>query len=347
MPRLKTIEWINDCARIVDQTQLPGRLDYKDITTSVQMVEAIKTLQVRGAPAIGVAAAFGLYLGIRGIPNSASSALFESELNKQADCLISARPTAVNLAWAVRRMITADISKNGGTISERKTFLLQEACAILEEDRRMGRAIGEIGFDLVKNCRAVLTHCNAGGLATSEYGTALAPIYVAHERGKTIRVYADETRPLLQGSRITAFELITAGVPVTLICDNMAATVMARGLVDAVIVGADRIASNGDTANKIGTYGVALLAKAHKIPFYVLAPASTFDMKLANGKKIPIEERSANEIICGFGVPTAPSDVTVFNPAFDVTPGSLITAFVTDAGIIRPKYKETIRALVR
>jgi methylthioribose-1-phosphate isomerase len=345
--RLKTIDWINDSARIVDQTLLPGELVYKDILSTEDMCEAIKMLRVRGAPAIGVAAAFGVYLGVRNVPNSASDALFESELNKCADLLIASRPTAVNLAWAVRRMVRLAESTVGASIADRKNALLREALNIRDEDKRMCRSIGEFGLELIKDCKAVLTHCNAGGLATTEYGTALAPIYVAHEQGKNIRVYADETRPLLQGARITAYELKAAGIPVTLICDNMAATVMARGLVDAVIVGADRIASNGDTANKIGTYGVALLAKAHNIPFYVLAPVSTFDVTLANGSQIPIEERPAKEIIAGFGVPTAPLDIQVFNPAFDVTPSSLITAIVTNAGIIRPPYKEGIAGIVR
>ena len=342
MARLKTIQWTNDCARIVDQTLLPRELAYKDIRTSEEMYEAIKSLRVRGAPAIGVAAAFGLHLGIRTVPNTASAAIFETELRRQADYLVSSRPTAVNLPWAVRRMVRLAESINDAGIDEKKKLLLAEAQKIMEEDRQMCRAIGEFGFELVKDCKAVLTHCNAGGLATTEYGTALAPVYVAHEKGTVIHVYADETRPLLQGARITSFELMAAGIPVTLICDNMAATVMARGMVDAVVVGADRIAANGDTANKIGTYGVALLAKAHGIPFYVLAPSTTFDLSLANGRSIPIEERPAREIICGFGTETAPASVPVFNPAFDVTPYSLITAIVTDAGVLRPPYSETI-----
>jgi methylthioribose-1-phosphate isomerase len=345
MPRLKTIEWKNNCARIIDQTALPSQLVYKDIRTAEEMFEAIQVLRVRGAPAIGVAAAFGLYLGIRDLSDSATSEIFNAELGKKADYLISSRPTAVNLAWAIRRM-KETAQSCGPAIAEKKKALLAMAEKILEEDRQMCLAIGMHGYELIKECRAVLTHCNAGGLATTEYGTALAPVYVAQEKGRLVRVYADETRPLLQGSRITAFELMAAGIPVTLICDDMAATVMARGLVDAVLVGADRIASNGDTANKIGTYGVALLAKAHHVPFYVAAPSSTFDLSLADGSAIPIEERPAKEIICGFGKETAPPGVTVFNPAFDVTPSSLIAAIVSDRGIIRPPFNKNIKKIM-
>lgn len=345
MARLKTIEWIDDCARIVDQTALPSNLVYKDIHSAEEMYDAIKSLSVRGAPAIGVAAAFGLYLGIRGIPDNVTNEKFTAELQKKADFLISSRPTAVNLAWAIKRMMETAQS-SGSSIAGKKKDLLDESKKILEEDRQMCLAIGRHGYELIKECKAVLTHCNAGGLATSEYGTALAPVYVAQEMGRLVRVYADETRPLLQGARITAFELMAAGIPVTLICDDMAATVMARGMVDAVLVGADRIALNGDTANKIGTYGVALLAKAHHIPFYVAAPSSTFDLSFADGSAIPIEERPAQEIICGFGKETAPSNVAVFNPAFDVTPFSLIAAIVTDKGVIRPPFNKNIKKIM-
>jgi methylthioribose-1-phosphate isomerase len=347
MARLKTIEWVNNCARIIDQTELPTSLVFKDISTVEEMFEAIKVLRVRGAPAIGVAAAFGLYLGVRDCADNTPDIVFDEALKKQADYLISSRPTAVNLPWAIRRMVEKDRTAALVTTGERKRALFAEALAIFEEDKTMCRAIGEFGFELIKNCRAVLTHCNAGGLATTEYGTALAPVYVAADRGLLVHVYADETRPLLQGARITAFELMAAGIPVTLICDNMAATVMARGFVNAVIVGADRIASNGDTANKIGTYGVALLAKAHGIPFYVAAPSSTFDLSLADGRSIPIEERPAREITCGFGKETAPADVKVFNPAFDVTPGNLITAIITDRGVIRPPFSSAIPKCIR
>jgi methylthioribose-1-phosphate isomerase len=342
MSRIKTIVWADDCARIVDQTALPSHLVYKDITTIEDMHEAIRLLRVRGAPAIGIAAAFGLYLGVRTIPDDTSFERFIASLNERADYLASSRPTAVNLFWALRRMQErAARSASVGT-GEAKNALLDEAKKILEEDRIMCRAIGEYGYGLIKDCKAILTHCNAGGLATSEYGTALACVYVALEKGRRIPVFSDETRPLLQGSRITAFELSAAGIPVTVICDNMAATVMARGMVDAAIVGADRIAANGDTANKIGTYGVALLAKAHNIPFYVAAPSSTFDTAMPDGNGIPIEERPREEITFGFGKQTAPDNVPVFNPAFDVTPNGLITAFVTEKGILRPPFTESI-----
>jgi methylthioribose-1-phosphate isomerase len=343
MSRLKTIEWIDDCARIIDQTLLPTELVYKDIKTIEGMYEAIKLLRIRGAPAIGIAAAFGLYLGIRTLPDDDGVDRFLPALKKKADYLASSRPTAVNLFWALARIQTcAQAAALAADARGIKRIILDEAKKILDEDHRMCRAIGEYGFELIKSCTAVLTHCNAGGLATSEYGTALAGVYVAQEKGKLIHVYSDETRPLLQGSRITAFELTAAGVPVTVICDNMAATVMARGMVDAAIVGADRIAANGDTANKIGTYGVALLAKAHNIPFYIAAPSSTFDLSIADGSMIPIEERPREEITCGFGKQTAPDTVPVFNPAFDVTPCGLISAIITEKGILRPPFAESI-----
>jgi methylthioribose-1-phosphate isomerase len=345
MSRLKTIDWIDDAVKIVDQTRLPLELVYERIERIEAMYDAIKRLKVRGAPAIGVAAAFGVYLGVRGDSDAISAADFLSTVNRKADYLAGSRPTAVNLFWALDRIKTAAsalvAAKN--SVPEIKRNLLAAAIEILEEDRIMCRRIGEYGLSLLDGKKTILTHCNAGGLATAEYGTALAPVYVAAEQGRLIHVYADETRPLLQGSRITAFELQQAGIPVTLICDNMAATVMARGLIDAVFVGADRIAANGDTANKIGTYGVAVLAKAHDIPFYVAAPTSTFDLSLASGKEIPIEERDASEITNGFGKQTAPTGVNVFNPAFDVTPSNLITSFITDRGVITAPYLQNLQ----
>jgi methylthioribose-1-phosphate isomerase len=347
MTRLATIDWVDNAVRIVDQTRLPTELVYLNIETAFAMREAIKTLRVRGAPAIGIAGAFGVYLGVRHLSDTASLTEFSKTLDAVCEQLASSRPTAVNLSWAVNRIREKARLLIAGTTSVAaiKKSLLDEAIVILEEDRRMCRAIGEHGYTLIAGKRSILTHCNAGGLATSEFGTALAPVYIAAEKDVYIRVYADETRPLLQGARITAFELQQAGIPVTLICDNMAATVMARGLVEAVIVGADRIAANGDTANKIGTYGVALLAKAHGIPFYVAAPASTFDCALASGKEIPIEERDAAEVTCGFGKRTAPEGVDVFNPSFDITPGYLIAAFITDRGVITPPYLRNLAAL--
>lgn len=349
MSRLKTIEWSAkaDAVVIIDQTKLPLKLVYESIDTIEQMYNAIRLLKVRGAPAIGIAAAFGVYLGIRNVSNQTKNTQFLSILNKKADFLASSRPTAVNLFWALDRVRAKakSLADSKIPVVEIKERLLDEARAILEEDRQMCRRIGENGLPLLRGKKSILTHCNAGGLATSELGTALAPIYLAAEQGRLVHVFADETRPLLQGARITTFELKKAGIPVTLICDNMAATVMARGLVDAVIVGADRIAANGDTANKIGTYGVAVLARAHKIPFYIAAPASTFDFSISSGKKIPIEERSGDEITCGFGRQTAPGGIKVFNPAFDVTPSEYITAFITDRGVIKPPFLKTLKKI--
>jgi len=343
MARLKTIDWTNDTLQIIDQTKLPTELVYERIETVPEMYNAIKILKVRGAPAIGIAGAFGTYLGIKDCDSSVSIDKFKTMFVEQADYLASSRPTAVNLFWAINRMKNKlDNVLSLNDVEKIKKELLSEANEILEEDRRCGLAIGNAGLEVLSGKKNILTHCNAGGLATAEYGTALAPVYVGVEKGLSFHVFADETRPLLQGARITAFELQHAGIPVTLICDNMAASVMAKGMIDAVIVGADRITRNGDTANKIGTYGVALLAKAHSIPFYVAAPFSTFDMFMETGDQIPIEERGSEEITCGFGKQTAPSGVNVYNPAFDVTPSSLITAFITDKGIIRPPYIDTI-----
>jgi methylthioribose-1-phosphate isomerase len=347
MERLKTIEWINDAARIIDQTRLPAELAYEEIRDSAHMFDAIRALKIRGAPAIGVAAAYGLYLGVRAEPDSLKPQEFLRAVDAQADYLAGARPTAVNLFWALERMKTRASACAGQLDAPGiKKALLDEAHRILAEDRRICRRIGEHGYDIVRDVGAVLTHCNAGGLATAEFGTALAPIYVAQERGKLLRVFADETRPLLQGARITSFELAAAGIPVTVICDNMAAVVMARGLVDAVIVGADRIAANGDAANKIGTYGVALLAKAHNKPFYVAAPSSTFDLDMPDGSHIPIEERDRAEIAFGMGKQTVPDGVETFNPAFDVTPHELITAIITEAGVLRPPFGQAIESVI-
>ena len=346
MSRLKTIEWINNAARIIDQTVLPTELTYEDILSAESMWDAIKKLKIRGAPAIGIAAAYGLYLGIRALAEALSREEFLKQLDEKAAYLASSRPTAVNLFWALDRMKkTAHDAPVTSSVADLKSILFKEAYKILTEDEFMCRKIGEYGFEILKGFNSILTHCNAGGLATSGYGTALAPIYIGSERGKRFHVYADETRPLLQGSRITAFELMAAHIPVTLICDNMACMVMSQKKIDAVIVGADRIAANGDTANKIGTYGVATLARAHGIPFYVAAPFSTFDVTIKTGAEIPIEEREPDEIICGFGKQTAPTGVPVYNPAFDVTPGNLITAIITDRGVVYPPFIENIKKI--
>jgi methylthioribose-1-phosphate isomerase len=347
MPRLKTIEWVEGAARILDQTRLPGDLVYCDIGTAEEMYEAIKILMIRGAPAIGIAAAFGVYCGVKDFPEDRPAGDLLSLVEQKADYLASSRPTAVNLSWAMDRVkktaqSLVNLSQSTSCI---KKVLLLEAQAILDEDREACRKIGEFGFELLRGHDAILTHCNAGGLATSEFGTALAPIYIGKERGKVFHVFADETRPLLQGARITAFELMAEDIPVTLLCDNMAASVMAAGKVDAVIVGADRIAANGDTANKIGTYGLAVIAKAHGVPFFVAAPFSTFDVSIKTGSSIPIELRAAEEITHGFGKRTAPVGARVYNPAFDVTPHKLITAIITERGVLRKPFERNIKRM--
>lgn len=349
---IRTIEWIPDSPEsltpgnvvMVDQTLLPGELTYLK-TRDVQTVwRAIQTLQVRGAPAIGIAAAMGVTAAIQALPATTTRDLAEAAL-RAADYLGTSRPTAVNLFWALDRM--RGVIRGALELAPRdfKNRLAREAMAIRDEDAAMCHAIGRHGAALLQDGDTVLTHCNAGGLATAEYGTALAPIYMATAQNKRIHVYADETRPLLQGARLTAWELMQAGVDVTLICDNMAAHVMKTRTVNAVMVGADRIAANGDSANKIGTYGLAVLAKAHGIPFYVLAPSSTFDLSLDSGDRIPIEERAAEEITMGFGKRTAPEGVKTYSPAFDVTPGGLITAIVCENGVLAPPYRAAFDAL--
>jgi len=343
--RLKTICWADGHVRLIDQTRLPTELVYLDITAAKDMFHAIRTLQVRGAPAIGIAAAYGLYLAVSDFPDHRTTGDFLAYVDKNCRYLASARPTAVNLFWALEKLGKTAHAYSGSSVPEIKRHLLEEAHQIFATDRQTCRQIGENGYELVKDLSAILTHCNAGGLATSEYGTALAPVYIAAEKGHLLRVYADETRPLLQGARITAFELHKAGIPVTLLCDNMAAVVMSQKKVGAVIVGADRIARNGDTANKIGTYSLAINAKAHGVPFYVAAPISTFDPNCPSGDKIPIEEREAEEVTCGFGKRTAPEGIDVYNPAFDVTPHRLIDGIITEVGVVRPPFHEGIDRL--
>ncbi len=325
------IEWIGDGGsgylRFLDQTKLPGDIVYIDCKSVETVWQAIKRLSVRGAPAIGIAAAYGCVIGAQ-----------YGRFAGAADYLATSRPTAVNLFWAIERMKLLG--------SEKPADLLAEAKAIHEEDARMCRAIGEHGVDLIGDGAGVLTHCNAGALATGGIGTATAPMYLAHERGRRFTVFADETRPLLQGARLTAWELQQAGVDVTLICDDMAARVMGEGRVKLVITGADRIAANGDAANKIGTYGLAVLAKYHGIPFYVAAPSSTFDLSLPGGQDIPIEQRDPGEIINGFGTPTAPEKIKTYNPAFDVTPRELIAGLITEKGIISPVNAETVMEMI-
>ena len=347
---IRPIEWVPEGSsglvpghiRLIDQTQLPGELKHMNISNLEDICEAIKMLRVRGAPAIGVAAAMGVVVAVQGI-QADSGADLATKVAETVDRLGATRPTAVNLFKALARMKDVADAEAVLAVDALKERLAEEAAAIFEEDRAMCRQIGEHGASLLEDHQTILTHCNAGSLATSEYGTALAAVYVAKDQGKAVHVYADETRPLLQGSRLTAWELMQEGIEVTVICDNMAAQVMKEGNIDAVLVGADRIAANGDTANKIGTYGVAVLADAHDIPFYVLAPTSTFDMSISTGADIPIEERGAEEIISGFGKKTAPGDVKVYSPAFDVTPARLIAAIVCEKGIARPDYTTSLR----
>ena len=351
---LKTLEWICDRksslipgrVRMIDQTKLPGELVYIETADVKELWHAIKTLQVRGAPAIGVAAAMGVAIAVQAF-DAKSGVEVVREVNKAADYLAKSRPTAINLFWALERMKNVAAAAMNNAPGELKRILAEEAVKIRDEDAAMCRSIGQYGATLLKDGFTVLTHCNAGGLATAEYGTALAPIYVAQEQGKTIRVFADETRPLLQGSRLTAWELMQAGIDVTLICDNTAAHVMREGMIDAVMVGADRIAANGDTANKVGTYGVAVSARAHNIPLYVLAPTSSWDFTLQSGKDIPIEHRDKAEVVRGFGKLTAPEHVKVYSPAFDVTPAELITAIVCERGIVKPPFETSLKELFR
>ena len=338
---IPTIEWVDGRIHLIDQTLLPNEFKqiYCDDVESVW--EAIKSLRVRGAPAIGIAGALGAVLGIWK-SKATNYPDFAAELKKVTDYLATSRPTAVNLFWALKRIEQTAEKHKDLEIEQLKGVLLDEAQNIIEEDRARCRAIGQHGLNLLRNGDTILTHCNAGGLATSDYGTALAVMFSAHESGKNISVYADETRPLLQGARLTAWELMQAGIDVTLICDNMAAQVMKEGKIQCVIVGADRIAANGDTANKIGTYNVAILAKAHDLPFYVAAPTSTLDLSLKTGDLIPIEQRAPEEVTKGFGSRTAPEGVKVYSPAFDVTPAHLITAIITEKGIVRPPYEESL-----
>ncbi|NOZ56014.1 MAG: S-methyl-5-thioribose-1-phosphate isomerase [Calditrichaeota bacterium] len=341
---VKTLEWRGDALRIIDQTRLPTEQVYLDLRTVPEVAEAIKTLRVRGAPAIGIAAAFGVVLGVLAAddPPEALRAAAEQAIEE----LAATRPTAKNLFWALQRMrrVVEQTANQGKSVLLER--LLTEANAILEEDRQACRAMGRHGASLLPDRCTVLTHCNAGALATADYGTAVGVIYAAAQAGKRIRVYADETRPLLQGARLTAWELMQAGIDVTLICDNMAAWVMRTVGIDAVLVGADRIARNGDVANKIGTYNLAVLAHRHGVPFYVVAPLSTFDPEIDSGEEIPIEERSPQEVTHPFGVQIAPEGVKVFNPAFDVTPAELISAIVTERGIVSPPLAEGIRKLL-
>jgi len=340
-----TVAWTpSGTVRLIDQSRLPTEEVYFECRTIEEVADAIRSMRVRGAPAIGVTAAMGLALGAQTL-QAESFREFSEALEGMASLLTRTRPTAVNLAWAVRRLLNL-VRKSGDlSLPEIKACLVAEAQMMQEEDIRINRAMGQHGQSLVPNPARLLTHCNAGGLATAGYGTAVGVIRAAAEAGKRIMVWVDETRPLLQGARLTAWELQRAGIPVTLITDNMAAHFMGRGQVDLVVVGADRIARNGDVANKIGTYGVALLARAHGIPFYVAAPISTLDLSLTDGSHIPIEERAAAEVTHVGGRQLAPTGIRVANPAFDVTPASLVDAIITERGIARAPYDVSLPAL--
>ncbi|WP_435165010.1 S-methyl-5-thioribose-1-phosphate isomerase [Paenibacillus glycanilyticus] len=341
---LQSVIWHDDKLDLLDQRLLPEEIVYLPLVTQEDVWEAIRHLKVRGAPAIGISAAYGVVLGSR---NAGSAEDWLADVRKAADYLATSRPTAVNLFWALDRMKARAeaLASEGHSLEALKEALLIEAIAIQSEDEETNRLIGEHALSLFQDDIGVLTHCNAGGLATAKYGTALAPFYLAKERGMNIRVFADETRPVLQGARLTAFELQQAGVDVTLICDNMAGHVMSKGWVNAVIVGTDRVAANGDVANKIGTYSVAVLAKAHGIPFYVACPLSTIDLNTPTGAEIPIEERNAEEITEGFGKRTAPQGVKVYNPAFDITPNEYVTAIITEKGIIEAPFDVNLKKL--
>ena len=339
---VKTLSWENGVLTLLDQTKLPVEVVNEPQESIEQVWDSIKKLKVRGAPAIGIAGAYGLLYGVKD-QQDASTALFLEVLRKKAAYLDSSRPTAVNLSWALKRMVALGESLSSRSSREIYAALEKEAVAIHDEDKAICRGIGNAGLPLIKAGMGVLTHCNAGSLATSELGTATAPMYLAHEAGISFKVYSDETRPLLQGARLTSWELQQSGLDVTLICDNMAAFMMSKGFVNLAIVGCDRVAANGDTANKIGTMGVAILAKHFGIPFYVACPSSTVDLATASGSEIVIEERDAEEVTFFGERRTGPVDIQVRNPAFDVTPNELIAGFITEKGIIRPPFQKNLK----
>ena len=344
----ETIQWIGQTdghLRLIDQTLLPENLteiDCRDIET---VWEAIKMLRVRGAPAIGIAAAYGVTVGLGSIDDS-NADVFWQTFDKSVDYLATSRPTAVNLFWALDRLKALSKDLRAGDLPTARQKLLEEAQNIHQEDREMCHSIGRFGAPLLEGVSGVLTHCNAGGLATAEYGTALSVFFTAQDQGHDLHVFVDETRPLLQGARLTAWELMQRNIQATLICDSMAAQVMREQKVQAVVTGADRIAANGDSANKIGTYSIAVLAQAHGIPFYIAAPSSTFDLGIESGDEIPIELRDSQEITHGFGKQTAPEGVDVYNPAFDVTPAKYIAGIITERGVISPVTRENVLAMI-
>ncbi len=338
----ETVIWTGKSVQVLDQTLLPGSLEYRECTTLEDAAEAIRSLRVRGAPAIGVMAAYTLALALqKDAPGTEEE--FVASLKRNCEIIDATRPTAHNLAWALRRCSARVDRTSDRSVESLQAAVVDEANQISAEDRELCRKIGAAGADLVPEGEGVLTHCNAGALATAGMGTALAPLYTAWESGKRFRVFADETRPLWQGARLTAWEMQRAGIPVQVLCDGAAASLLASGMVGLVIVGADRIAANGDVANKIGTYGVALAAKEHSIPFFVAAPSSTFDLALPTGADIPIEQRDGEEVVAPEGRALAPDGVEGWNPAFDVTPASHVTGFVTEIGILNPPFREAIQ----
>ncbi|MDD5155757.1 MAG: S-methyl-5-thioribose-1-phosphate isomerase [Candidatus Omnitrophica bacterium] len=339
---LQTIEWRNNKIKLIDQTRLPDKLEYVYIDNLKSLWQAIKKMKVRGAPALGAAAAWGVYLGAKDI-KAKNFSEFSRKLDKISAYIASCRPTARNLFWGIERMCSAAVRNKNKPIPDIKRILFKEAQDIIKEDKASCRRIGYYGARLIKNNDTILTICNAGALATIDYGTALGVIYRAGEEGKKPKVFSCETRPMLQGARLTAWELKHKGIDVTLICDSMAAALMRQNRIHKVITGADRISANGDAANKIGTYNLAVLARYHHIPFYIAAPGSTFDLGIKSGRDIPIEERDAAELTrLFFKNPVGPKGIKVFNPAFDVTPADFITAFITDRGVIRPPYAKNI-----
>jgi methylthioribose-1-phosphate isomerase len=342
---IPTIQWEGMQIRMVDQRKIPSRIEWYVCRGYRDVIKAIQKMVIRGAPAIGVAAAMGLALGAYSIRDQ-SYDIFLKRLSKIAKEILLARPTAVNLRWALDRMMCLVENMPGSPVDEIKSALKKEAEKILAEDISINRAIGKLGQSLVPDGSTILTHCNAGSLATGGYGTALGVIRSAHEKGKKIEVIADETRPWLQGLRLTAFELMEEGIPVSVIVDSAAGLLMRQKRIDMVITGADRIAANGDVANKIGTYQVAILAKANKIPFYVAAPISTIDLTIRTGDMIPVEERGPEEISRFGKLEIGPPGVSIFNPAFDITPARYVSALITEKGIIRPPFRKQINKLM-
>lgn len=341
----KVLYWQDDTLTILDQTQLPHRIVYDTQTDIEQMWQSIHSLKIRGAPAIGVAAAYGCLTGMSKNVNMGLDS-FKQLFSKQASYLVTSRPTAVNLSRSVRLMMNCLANSTAETTRELYSDLVKTAKSIHKEDVELCAGIGKRGLPLITHNTSVLTHCNAGALATTGIGTATAPIYTAHNKGMNVKVYADETRPLLQGARLTAWELEQSGVDVTLICDNMAADLMSKGKIDIVITGCDRVALNGDGANKIGTLGVAVLAKHYGIPFYMACPSSTIDKECATGADIPIEIRSADEVRMFNNILSAPANINVYNPSFDITPAELVTGYITENGIINYPYGTKIKEFI-